>query len=354
MKLIDNYIGTTVLVNILLVLFSLLALFAFFGFIEELQDVGKGNYSAGAALEYTMLSLPRSLYELFPIAGLLGSIIGLGTLAGSSELTVIRAAGVSLRRITYAVMKVGLTLIVIATLIGEIVAPAADKVAQVTRSVAISQKLSYEKKLGLWARDGASFINIREILAGERLGGISVFDFSEQKHLKQIVYAQEARYSGGRWLLSGVTISDFSPTQVITTSLRETTWNTALSPDLLDVVAVKPTTLTLLGLIQYVNYLQENGLNAGRYQLALWNKLVAPVIAAVMIFLAIPFVFGPLRSVGVGQRILVGSLVGIGFHLFNRVFNYLTLVFEFEPILSAITPTVVFAFIAVVLMKRVY
>ncbi len=354
MRLIDRYIGMTVLINISIVLTVLLVLFAFFGFIEELQNVGKGSYTAEAAAEYTLLTMPRLVYELFPIAGLLGSIIGLGMMAGNSELTVIRAAGVSLRRITFSVMKVGFSLIVISTLIGEYVAPVADKLGQVTRSVARSDKLSYEKTRGLWARDGASFINIREILAGERLGGISVFEFNEKKHLQQMLYAREAHFKNGQWLLSGVVVNDFSPTQVLTSNQTETIWNTNLSPDLLDVVSVKPTTLTLVGLYQYVTYLHENGLNAGRYELALWNKIVAPVIATVMIYLAIPFVFGPLRSVGVGQRILVGSLVGIGFHLFNRVFNYLTLVFEFDPFLSAVTPTVIFAFIAIVLMKRVH
>lgn len=353
MKLIDQYIGGTVLANILVVLSILLSLFIFFAFIDELQDVGKGKYSVTDAFQYTLMTVPRLFYEVFPIAALLGTIVGLGLLANNSELTVIRAAGVSLRRISWSVMRVGLALIVVVLLVGEWLAPIADKSGQVSRSVAMSGKFSYRKSSGLWARDGLDFINIREILAGQRLGGIVVFEFGEDNQLKKIIRAQEAVLRKHSWLLQDVEISRFFPERVDVQTMPEQEWKTTLSPELLDIVTVKPNTLSVFGLYQYVSYLHDNGLNAERYELAMWNKLISPVITAVMIFLAVPFVFGPLRSVSVGQRILVGALVGIGFHLFNRVFNYLTLVFEFDPLVSAVTPTIIFSVIAYFLMKRV-
>lgn len=353
MRLLDRYIANTVTINILLVLTILLSLFVFFGFVEELRDVGKGRYGATDAAFYVLTTIPRVTYELFPIAALLGSIIGLGTLASNSELTVMRASGVALKRIVWSVMKAGIALLVLAIVVGEVLAPMADEAGQVARSTAISGSFTYAKKNGLWARDGDSYINIREVLAGERLGGISIFEFDDRHRLTRITQADEARYKRGDWSLHGVRIKHVGEDSVTPLSHEQISWETSISPDLLNVVSVRPNTLSFSGLYQYVTYMRDNGLNAAAFELALWNKLATPLITLVMIFLSVPFVFGPLRSVGVGQRILAGALLGIGFHLFNRVFNYLTLVFEFDPLISAWTPTFAFAFLAVVLARRV-
>lgn len=354
MRLLDRYIAVNIITHTLIVMFVLLALFTFFGFMDELSDVGKGNYGLAQAGQYVVLTVPRLLYQMFPIAALIGSIAGLGLLARNNELTVIRAAGVSIKRIAWSVMKIGIVLVMIVTVIGEWIAPRSEHQAQVLRSVAMSENISLKTKNGLWARDGKSFVNVREILPDGRLSGVYIYDFEDNTRLQQMTFAKNAVHLNERWLLRDVTRHRISTDGTTSATIAEEAWNTRLSPDLLNVVIVKPDTLSATGLHDYVGYLHANGLNAERYEVALWSKIAAPFVTAVMVFLALPFVFGPLRSVTAGQRIVFGSLLGTGFYLLNQVTIYLTLVFAFNPMVGALLPALLFSALAVILMRRVF
>lgn len=353
LPILDRYIGRAVLGSTLVVLLILVILFSFFAFMDEVKSgsIGTGGYDMRAAAFYILLGIPRQVYQLFPVSALLGAMIGLGALAGQSELTVMRAVGVSLRRIMYSVMKIGLVFVAATILVGEVVAPQADRYAQTMRSVALSDKLTLRGKDSLWARDGGSFINVREILPGDRLGAIYIYERDENFRLKRLLQAQSARYVDGQWVLQDVTRSDIGVDRVVMRRDAELAWDTRLSPDLLNVVTVRPASLSIWGLYQYVGYLRDNGLDASLYLQALWGKLVTPVVTAVMVYLALPFVFGPLRSVGVGNRILIGTLVGIGFHLLNQVFGYAGVVFGLNPVFVSFLPVTV-AFAAGYLMLR--
>jgi lipopolysaccharide export system permease protein len=354
MKIIDRYIGRAVGFSTLLVMSVLLILFAFFAFMDETRQIGKGNYGTWQAFQYVLLTVPRLAYQLFPICALLGTTIGLGVLASNSELVAIRAAGVSLARIIYSVMKIGLLFVVLTIVIGEGIAPVAERYAQTLRSVAISDKLTLRGQEGLWARDGSSFVNVREILPGKRLGQIFIFERDASHQLRHMVRAEAAVFRKGGWVLQGVVSSSFGVEQVTSSKVDEMAWQTNLSPDLLSVVTVKPNTLSILGLYQYVNYLNDNGLDADVYEQALWGKIVAPLVTAVMVFISIPFVFGPLRSVGVGHRILVGTLTGVGFFIVNQMFTYMGLVFSLNPIFSAMFPAMLAFLAGYIMLRRVY
>jgi len=354
MQILDRYIAKSVGFSTLLVMGVLLTLFAFFAFMDEAGKIGKGRYGTWQAFQYVLLTMPRLAYQLFPICALLGTTIGLGILASNSELVAIRAAGVSLTRIIGSVMKIGLVFVVLTIIIGEGVAPAAERYAQTLRSVAMSDKLTLQGREGLWARDGNSFVNVRHILPGERLGKIYIFERDAMHRLVKLVQADSAVYRQGGWILQGVLSSDITEQGVTSARAEEAPWQTNLSPDLLNVVTVKPNTLSILGLYDYVQYLNDNGLDAAVYEQALWGKVVAPLVTAVMVFLSIPFVFGPLRSVGVGHRILVGTLAGVGFHILNQMFTYMGLVFNFNPILSALAPAVLAFLAGYYMLRRLY
>ncbi|MDT8384272.1 MAG: LPS export ABC transporter permease LptG [Gammaproteobacteria bacterium] len=354
MQILDRYIGRHVGYSTLIVMGVLLTLFAFFAFMDEAGQIGKGRYGTWQAFQYVLLTIPGLAYQLFPICALLGTTIGLGILASNSELVVMRAAGVSLSRIIVSVMKIGLLFVVLTLVIGEGVAPPAERYAQTLRSVAMSDKLTLRSQDGLWARDGNSFVNVRDILPGERLGKIFIFERDAAYRLTKMVRADSAVYRNGSWILQRVVSSDIGESMVTSARVAESPWQTNLSPDLLNVVTVKPNTLSIVGLYQYVAYLKDNGLDAGIYQQALWGKIVAPIITAVMVFLSIPFVFGPLRSVGIGHRILVGTLAGIGFYILNQMFAYMGLVFALNPIFSALAPAVVAFVMAYLMLRRVY
>ena len=332
----------------------LLALFTFVGLFEEVDNIGKGRYGVSEAVLYIILSLPTLVSQLMPMTALLGCTLGLGMLAGNSELVAIRSAGVSLSRIVWSVMKVGILVMVFVAILGEWVAPHSERLAKTLRSVALSNQLSIGGKQGLWAKDGLNIINARKFLPGERLGEIYIYQMDEHHRLTQLIQAQSASYRNGRWILENVSRSIFEDQKVKTSSDRELAWDTTISPDLLSVVTVKPNTLSTWGLYQYIEYLQANGLSSSSYVQAFWSKLATPMITGVMILLAVPFVFGPLRSVSVGQRVLVGVLTGVAFHLITQMSNYVGLVFQLNAILSVFSPMVL-AMVAVYYMfRRVY
>jgi len=351
--ILDRYIARHVAMGILIVMGLLLSLFTVFAFMDELNRVGRGSYTTLNAVQYVMLLTPGIAYQLFPIAALLGSTIGLGLLASNSELTVMRAAGVSLNRIVWSTMKVGLVLVALTLILGESIAPVAEQYARTLRSVAISDKLAIHGKSQLWARDGKTFVNVREILPGERLGDIYIYERDASHQITRIVYAQSAVFQKNQWLLVDVVSSDLTRKQVASRHQEKMIWDTTLSPDLLSVVTLIPATMSARGLYQYIHYLKKNGLDAATYEYALWGKIVAPLITGVMVFLAIPFVFGPLRSVGVGHRVLVGALVGIGFYLANQMFSYVGIVYSFNPALSAMLPACLALAVAYGMMRRV-
>ncbi len=353
MKLLDRHIASTVAVSALMVLLVLLALFSFGALVAELDAVGKGSYSLGLAAQYVLLTLPRLAYQLLPLVALLGSIIGLGVLANSNELIAMRAAGVSLARIGWAVMQVGVLLMAAAFVMGEYVAPPAEQYAQNMRAEAINGRFALTKQNGLWARDGAHVIHVRDVVGEKELSGVTVYAFDQTQRLQTLTQARAGIFEGRDWLLRDVVRSHIAVTGVVTEHLAELRWQPLLTPDMINVVAVKPDALSITGLLDYISYLRDNGLNAERYRLALWDKVALPMTTGVMVFLAIPFVFGSLRTVSIGQRILMGVLMGIGFYLADQAFSYAGLVYRFNPALSAVLPTALFLVLAIVLLRRV-
>ena len=354
MRILDSYIAKNVVVTMLVVLFVLLSLFTLFGFIDELKDVGKGNYNIGKAMLFVLMTLPSLAYQLLPMTALLGCTIGLGLLASNSELTAIRSAGVSLERIIWSVLKVGIAVVLLGILVGEWLAPQTEQFAQTMRSVAKSSHLSLKGKQGLWAKDGTQYINVRKILPGQRLGDVYVYEVDHEHHVTHVLYAKSASYDKDQWVLENVKHTYFVKGKVIAQAEDRHEWKTVLSPDLLNVVTVRPNTLSIRGLYQYIQYLDKNNLSADQYRQTFWTKAILPVVIIIMMMLAIPFVFGPLRSVGAGHRILVGSLVGIGFHLLSQMFSYLGLVLEFKPVVSAMLPAMLASVLVIYLMRRVH
>jgi len=354
MKLIDRYIGITVLQSTMVVMVVLVALVGFATFAGELEKTGKGSYDAFAAMQFTAMLLPRLAYQLFPIVVLLGGIVGLGAMAGHSELTAIRAAGVSLKRMIWSVMKVGMLLLAMMLVVGEFVAPRLEFMAQSLRAEAMSSQVSFRNESGLWAKDGRTVIHIRDLMASDHVAGISIYDFDEVNHLKSITLARSARFEGNQWHLEEVSRSDFSADGISKVEESGLSWHSLLNPDLIGVVTVKPDYLSVHGLIQYIDYLKNNGLDAEWHILALWKKAMMPLTTLVMIFLAVPFVFGPLRSVGIGQRIFVGTLFGIGYFLLDQTAGYMGLVYGLPSLLGVIITPVCFFMIAVFLLRRVH
>ncbi len=352
MKILDLYVGRTVIGGALLVMCVLLSLFVFIEFISELDRIGQGSYTAWTALQFVMLSVPRLAYELMPLAALLGSLIGLGLLASNNELVIMRACGVSLARIGWAAVKAGLLLVVISVWLGEWVVAEAEQYATDMRSTALSGASALRTQDGFWTRDGASFVRVTTVLPERELAGIEIYEFDRGGALQRVSHARSAVYDHGQWLLRDVVHSVLDSDSVTTQRIEQERWDSRLDPALLDVIAVKPSGLSISGLYRYISYLRDNALDTARYEVEFWTKLMLPFATGVMVFAALPFVFGPLRSVGVGQRMLVGILVGLGFYLINQAAAYAGLVYGVNAALVGILPTVLLFIGTLLFMRR--
>jgi len=353
MRILDRYIGLAVIGGTLLVLVVLLALFSFVTFIGEQEYIGQSDYDLVQALQFVLMMTPRMAYQLLPLAALLGSLSGLGLLASNNELLVMRAAGISLQRIVVAVMKAAALLMLLAIILSEFIVSQSEQAARDMRASALSAQVAHRTSDGFWTRNENSYINVRTVLSDGRLAGVHIYEFDAGQRLRRITRARQARYENERWQLRDIVRTEFQDDRVISRRISKVSWNTLLDPQLLEVVAVKPQSLSATGLYRYINYLQGNGLDAGRYEMELWVKIVLPLATGVMVFLAIPFVFGSLRSVGIGQRIMTGALIGIAFYILNQVFNYVGLAYQLNPLISAMLPTLLFFGLAVWLMRRV-
>ncbi len=355
MTLIDRYIGVTIVRSTVLVLSVLLALFTFFTFADELNKTGEGNYDTLGALQYALLTIPRMVNQLFPVAALLGTLIGLGALANNAELTAMRASGVTLNRIIRAVVKFGFALIVVSVVLGEWVAPIAERMAEQQRSLAFNQGNALQTDHRLWMREGKTFINLKDIQVGGQLGQVNIFEIGGDHRLAVVTQAEKALLQqDNSWQLENVINHYISWASIQTEQLPVQTKKVLLSHSLIDVITVKPESMSSLVLYRYAQYLVKNGVDAQKYIQALWANIMAPVNTLVMVLLALPFVFGSLRSVSTGQRVLVGTLIGVGFYIFSQMFNYLGLVYHINPVIATTLPTVSCFIIAIYFIRRIH
>jgi len=222
------------------------------------------------------------------------------------------------------------------------------------RAIAMGKHISVNTGSGLWVREGSSYINARTVYSNTHLGGVYLYDFDESRRPLKLTYASDAVYKeSGDWILKNITQTLFTKPDFKTNQQTELIWRGILNPDLIDVVAVEPQSLSSSELWRYISYLESNGLNSDRYRVAFWSKLSAPFATGAMMLLAIPFIFGSMRSVSMGSRLLVGTLIGIGFYLFNHSLGQLGIVYSIPPFLSATMPTICAVAITSYMLRRI-
>ena len=354
MRILDRYLGKTILHYTIVTMMVLLGLFAFITFVDQLGDLGKGNYDIYAAFTYVVLIIPRTIYELFPMAALLGTIIGLSMLANDSELIVMRSSGVSMLQITSAVMKMGGVFVVVAILIGELVSPYTETQAQRGRAEALQQDIKQHTNFGLWMRDTQTYVNIGEVLPDLTLLKLKVFEFDENRQLRSLVSASSGKFEGDYWVIDRVRQTFMDPeggTEILTSDAAK--WQSQVTPQILSVFLIRPEQLSFIQLSRYISHLNENQQKTDPYELAFWNKIMLPLSTAVMVVLAIPFVFGNIRSGTLGRSLFLGIMLGIGFYVANKGFGYVVLAYGLSPLMGATIPVVAFLFLALVMMRRI-
>lgn len=352
MMILSRYIARHVVTGSLLVILLLMALTAFLEFVGQFDDF-HNNYGLVEAIQFTLLSMPQQVYELFPMSVLLGTLIGLGTLASSNELTVMRASGVSIFQLGRASLLGGLVLAILCVLLAEFAAPQGEQKAKIMKASTRLNQVSYIARGGVWARDGDVFLNVQRMLTEERLAGIRIVEMNDDNEVQRITEAREAHFIDGQWVLQDVRSSRFDDENVRIARRDQQPWETSLSPGFLRLFVISPDIMPTARLLDYIDYLEDNGLSTSKYWQVFWTRMVMPFSVMVMVMLAMPFVFGPLRSVGNAQRVVMGVLVGVVFYVINLMLGHSGIVFGMNPVVAATLPTALAAAGAVWFMRRV-
>ncbi|MFD0929094.1 LPS export ABC transporter permease LptG [Methylophilus glucosoxydans] len=345
---LNRYFWQEISFSIMLVLLGLLAMFSFFDLLQELDSLGRGHYGINSMLTYVALSIPGHIYEVAPVAVLLGIVYTLGAMAGNSELIVMRTSGISLQSIAMILLKIGLVFALVTFLIGEIIAPISEKLAQRIRIQATDSVVAQDFQSGLWIKDGSSFVNVSSVMPDTSLVDIRIYDFDPQFKLKHISYAEKGYFQDDHWVLSNVTQTNINHSKQIQDNsitsqfFKQTRWESLIRPELLNVLLVLPEKMSAWNLYSFIQYLHQNGQRSTRYQVALWAKLVYPLACLVMVVLALPFGFLQQRAGGISAKIFAGIFLGVVYQIMNRVFVHLGVLNDWPPLVSAISPTLLF------------
>jgi lipopolysaccharide export system permease protein len=349
--ILRRYLAREIYATTLLVLVAFLMLFSFFDLINELNYLGTGNYHLQHALLFVLLSLPGHVYELAPIAVLIGTLYALSQLAANSEYTVMRISGMSPYAAGAALARIGAVFVVLTFSFGELVTPFAERAAQKLRLSAMSAVVAQEFRSGLWVKDEFRFVNVREVMPDSSLKGVKIYDFDSDYRLRTISYAERGEFKGANtWRLSGVVQTRFDSSGTSGAKLAETDWHSVLTPDLLSVLMVQPEKMSSIDLYQFTRHLSENRQQTDRYEIAMWKKLLYPFATLVMMALALPFAYVHLRAGGVGVKIFSGIMLGVLFHLLNGLSSSVGIIQNWAPFYSAVLPSVLFLSAAVIMM----
>lgn len=389
MRKINRYISNTVASAIGMVLLVIMALFFIAALIDEMDGL-RANYTAVEMLIYISFTMPRRLYEIIPYACLIGCLVGLGMLASSSELVIMRAAGVSTRRITWMVLKPVLWFIMLAIALGELVIPYTDQVGESRKAIKLNKPQAKAAQGSMWNREGDEFMHFNAVLPNGVLYGVTRYQFDDERHLLSASFSEQAIYQGGYWQEENIAVTYFEtvealqlpdvgekleessadpalvqaaeevavkpaqPRDLVTRSetLPSRRWETPLTPALLNIVVAEPETLSIRSLYYYINYLKGQELGSSDYSLAYWEKLLQPLATVSLVLIAISFIFGPLREVTMGQRIFTGVVFGVVFRLVQSLLGPSSVVFGFAPIIAVAIPILLCGLLGLYLLNR--
>ncbi|WP_095505746.1 LPS export ABC transporter permease LptG [Paraferrimonas sedimenticola] len=352
MKILDWYIARILLSTSAITLLILTGLSGIIKWVDQFRLVGRGTYGMIDALIYVMYLVPRDVEMFFPMAVLLGALIGIGMMAQSSELVVMQASGWSRFEVIQSVMKTAIPLMIMVMALGEWVAPEAERTGRELQANKIHGGSLINSKRGTWAKDGDLFVNITEVESATLLKGVIQYRFDDNQNLVQVVAADEAEFIDGVWKMRGVKLTALEEEQVNLQQVEQRDWHSSLTPDKLSVVSVKPEALSISGLMGYLDYLKDNKQDPSRYELALWRKLMQPVTVAVMMLMALSFVFSPIRTSTMGARVLIGVIAGFSYYVSSEVLGTVSLVYQLPPAIGAVAPSLLFTGIAVWLLRR--
>jgi lipopolysaccharide export system permease protein len=340
MNLLDRYIGLAALKSILLVAFGLTALFSLLEFVDQLRDVGQGNYHVLDALAFVLLTAPLRLLRLVPVAMLLGTLFALGNLSSDSELIAMQSVGISRRQIAGSVLKVGAPVVLALFLLAEFVVPTGQRLADAQRMSRMSVGATIENGNGFWAQGNGQYLNVRWVDLKDEPRDVDIYDFGDTGELKSFIHADKAKVaSGDAWQLRDVTRTMLVDGEAQTERLASLNWASFLKPQQVQLLILPPDSMPPVELFRYIHALKESNHQVARLEQAFWTKVGIPLSMAAMVLIATPFVFGPPRARTGGQRLAIGMAIGIVFSLTQQITSLVGLLLDLSPLLAAITPS---------------
>jgi lipopolysaccharide export system permease protein len=353
MTLLDRYIVSTLLSAVAMVMLALLMLGMLFVFIGEQGNIGVGHYGMLDALQYSALSLPQFAVESFPAGALIGALLGIGVLARSNELTVMRASGMSKLRLGAAVLTCAAVLVAIALLVGEYLAQPLGQLADEQKAYAKYSNVSFAGA-GAWIRDGDLILNVQDRSSAAEYGGMLIFELTPDNRLAAIARAEHATAAGPQsWLLRNYVESRFVDDSVTSLRASQRPLHTAAGADFLRLVSSDTSELSLHTLYAAMRYLRSNKLGTGQYEIAFWSRVARTVGIVVALLFALPFGFGSLRTASLSARTTFGVALGIVYVFLQRLVESGTQVFDLDPLLLAWVPTGLLALVTATMMWRV-
>lgn len=352
MMRLDRYVGQTLISATLLVWTVTIVLDALFGFLGELGDIGRGNYGLDDAVLFTLLGLPGGAWQTFPMAVLIGCLLGLGSLAAQRELNAFRLAGCSLQRLLRAALQAGALLLILALLIGELLAPLSAQLAVRLRASALYTGVSVQSDAGFWVRDGMRLIRVGSSAVDGSLTDLSIFDLDDTPRLRSATAVATARFLDGEWLLEEVRESAFADQRVDVKVSALSRQLTLVPSGLAQLLSRDAQSLNLIDLRRYIAYQRLNAADVASAQLNFWQRMSAPLAVLAMLVLSVSLVLGPLGRQSVGKRVLIGVMIGLAFKLFNDINAYAGLVFGVPPWMSALLPSLLVSAAGLLLLRR--
>ena len=356
--MVDKYIGTAAILGILLVWISFTIWMMMFSVLGELRDT-TSNYGTSDVFWFVLQQGPRLAYQIFPVSALMGSLLGIGGLAGANELVAFRVSGVSRLRLAVAAMAGTLFVTVPVMAIGEWVAPDAEQQARAYRLSKLVGQVIIGGSSGMWIRDGSDIVNIRRpVLTADRgqqsinFQEVEIHHFDGFAGLQKITRAESAYFDGQQWSLEGVSIVEIGDTEVTPAKLERTPWVSGIKPELLESAVSRPYYLSIRSLWDQIRYLQSNGLDDRIYQSAFWEKIMYPLAIIALVMAGMPFVFGASRNHNQGFRLFIGMTLGGVFMLVNSASQNLASAYSLPVALGTTLPSLVLIVVAVTILRR--
>ena len=350
---LSRHIGSTIFLSIAVALLVLVGLDVVAAIIDEAGDVRR-NYHFADALIYVGTKLPSTIYEYIPFSSLIGCLFGLGMLASSSEVVVMRASGISLLRIVYFVLRPVMLFVVLAVTIGEYFSPYLDQLAEGRREYLRKGESALDSSSGLWNREGSEFMHFNAVFPGGVLFGVSRFQFAEDRSLQEASFSSRATFNASEnlWVEENVSITRFTEDRTEAEKKITRRWESELTPEVLMVNILPPEALSIRSLHQYIDFLEHQNTDNQLYKLAFWTKVLQPLVIIGLVLLGISFVFGPLRESTMGFRIFIGVVVGVGFRIIQDMLGPFSIVFGFPPLLAVLLPVLFCVLVGLMLLRR--